>query len=66
MMSGNCCFYKAFDKQNVHLEVFLDYVMKLEDLFFKNFSIYTELIVKQDILMLLNNILFKCCDEFPL
>ena len=43
--------------------------MKLEDVFFKNFLIYTKsLTVGKDIHLLLNQIPlpFKCCDEFPL
>ena len=70
------CFFKAFDQAEttfggLHAPTndFLDYIMKLEDVFFENFSIYTKsLTVGKDILMLLNKIPlpFKCCDEFPL
>ena len=70
------CFFKAFEQTentfgglHAPTNCFLDYVMKLEDVFFKNFSIYTKsLTVGKDILMLLNRVPlpFKCCDEFPL
>jgi hypothetical protein len=70
------CFFKAFDQTentfgglHAPTNCFLDYIMKLEDVFFKNFSICTKsLTVGKDILMLLKKIPipFKCCDEFPL
>jgi hypothetical protein len=70
------CYFKAFDQtentfEGLHAPTncFLDYIMKLEDVFFKNFSICTKsLTVGKDILMLLKKIPipFKCCDEFPL
>ena len=69
------CFFKAFDQAentfgglHAPTNCFLEYIMKLEDAFFKNFSIYTKsLTVGKDILLLLNQIPlpFKCCDEFP-
>ena len=70
------CFFKAFEQTentfgglHAPTNCFLDYVMKMEDVFFKNFSVYTKsLTVGKDILTLLNTVplSFKCCDEFPL
>lgn len=62
------CFFKAFD-QTKNTFGFLDYIAKLEDIFFKKFSIYTKsLTVGKDILTLLKklSVPFECCDEFPL
>jgi hypothetical protein len=70
------CFFKAFDQTentfgglHAPTNCFLDYITKLEDVFFKNVSICTKsLTVGKDVLMLLEKIHmpFKCCDEFPL
>ena len=70
------CYFKAFDQTQDSFEglhaptnCFLDYVIQLEDTFFKHFSIYNKsLSVGASILKLLKKIPvpFQCCDKFPL
>ena len=69
------CYFKAFDQGrdsfgglHAPINCFLDYVIQLEDTFFKHFSVYNKtLSVGANILKLLKKIPvpFQCCDKFP-
>jgi hypothetical protein len=70
------CYFKAYDQDksqfgglHVPSASFLEYVIQLEAIFFKNFSIYTKSSsVGGDILKLLKRepVPFQYCEEFPL
>ena len=77
MTIRSCCVIAKLMSRKVrkhhHLEVSMHHLMlswsTLEDIFYKNFSIYTKSSsVGHDILKLLNEVKlpFKSCDEFPL
>ena len=69
------CYYKAFDKTesfgglHVPTSSYLDYVIKLEDVFTETFSIQTRASgTGANILKITMSVPvpFKCCSEFPL